>query len=382
MIGSSAKMRMIGCNTKKTLFVSTLQDASWGGSEELWAQTAIELRRSKLDVSVRVPRWPRTPATINELSDAGASVKFVNRSLLGRLVRRVLPQTQREWLRRSHPNLVVVAQSGGVDGLVWMESCQELGIPFVTISQQVSDTWWPSDEIADRLRRTMPNARRCFFVSDSNRRMIEFQLGQTLKQAKVVRNPFLVPYDFRPGWPKCNVPRFACVGRLEPAQKGQDLILRVLQSSRWQSRHYRMTFYGSGASQASLKNLAAFLGVQKVDFAGFCLPTEIWPKEELLILPSRVEGLPLALVEAMLSGRPALVTDVAGNAEVVRDGEDGFVAKAPTVELLSEAMERAWNKRMEWQTMGECAAASIRRLVPPDPARAFADDLLGVLSEL
>ena len=57
------------------------------------------------------------------------------------------------------------------------------------------------------------------------------------------------------------------------------------------------------------------------------------------MLPSRFEGLPLALVEAMLCPRPAVVTNVAGNTEVIEDGETGFVAAAPTAGHLDEAME-------------------------------------------
>jgi hypothetical protein len=82
------------------------------------------------------------------------------------------------------------------------------------------------------------------------------------------------------------------------------------------------------------------------------------------------------LVEAMLSGRIAIVTNVAGNAEVTDDNETAFVAGAPTEEAFDEAMERAWLRRAEWQEIGARAAARIRTLVPEDPAADFADALL------
>jgi glycosyltransferase involved in cell wall biosynthesis len=84
------------------------------------------------------------------------------------------------------------------------------------------------------------------------------------------------------------------------------------------------------------------------------------------------------IVEAMLSGRIPIVTDVAGNAEVVEDGVSGFLAATPTIAAFDEALERAWQRRGEWQAMGKVAAERIRTLVPKDPPRTFADVLIRV----
>src|SRR5437763_3000966 len=47
----------------------------------------------------------------------------------------------------------------------------------------------------------------------------------------------------------------------------------------------------------------------------------------------------------ILCARPAIVTNVGGNAELLEDGRSGFVAPAPTIKHLNEAMERAWDRR-------------------------------------
>ena len=100
----------------------------------------------------------------------------------------------------------------------------------------------------------------------------------------------------------------------------------------------------------------------------------------MLVLPSRAEGLPLALVEAMLCARPAVVTDVGGNAELCVDGETGFVAAAPAVSLLEQTLERAWNHRHEWQSMGTAARTRAERLIPIDPIGDFCREILKCLS--
>jgi glycogen synthase len=102
----------------------------------------------------------------------------------------------------------------------------------------------------------------------------------------------------------------------------------------------------------------------------------IWDTRHGLLLPSRAEGLPLVVVEAMMSGRVPIVTDVAGNGELIDDNETGFLAAAPTEDSLDEAMERAWQRRSGWRAIGEAAARDVRRKVPPDPPSVFADLLL------
>ena len=77
----------------------------------------------------------------------------------------------------------------------------------------------------------------------------------------------------------------------------------------------------------------------------------------------------------MLCGRIVVATDVAGNAEHVRDGIDGFIAEAPTVRHLDDAMERAWQRRDEWLAMAKSARERLVASLPQDPVGAFAEKL-------
>jgi hypothetical protein len=69
----------------------------------------------------------------------------------------------------------------------------------------------------------------------------------------------------------------------------------------------------------------------------------------------------------MLCGRPVIGTAVAGIPEWVLEGRDGFLADAPAVTCLDAALERAWQERGRWQSIGSNAREDALRLYDPRP---------------
>ena len=367
----------------RVAFVSMMEGYPWGGSEELWSQAAGLLAKEGFHVGVNVKHWSEDPAPIQTLERLKCEVvRRSPRSVLQRILGRILQESEYAWLERFRPDLVVISQGGNAEGLEWMEACLKRGIPYVTITHAVADHWWPDDQDGVRLGQGYTGAKTCLFVSQRNLEVIQGQLALRLPNAKVIRSPVCVANDACPTWPDGPTYRLACVGRLDPKAKGQDVLFRVLLLEKWRKRPIRVTLYGSGVNAKTLARLKEFWNLGMVEFAGFLSnPEDIWTAEHILVLPSRVEGLPLTAIEAMLCGRPCIVTDVAGNTEVVEDNVTGFVAAAPTPALLDEAMERAWDRRHDWQSMGQAAARRIRELIPRDPVGEFLKNIHQVLAE-
>jgi glycosyltransferase involved in cell wall biosynthesis len=369
---------------------------AWGGSEELWSATAAVLAADGHSVTVYksgvddseprirrlralssrirdLARFPLVPRRLFALVRLSSSAAAFGHEILRLLIGLALSR---------RPDLVVISQGGNHDGYPFAEVCRRLRLPYAIVAQKASELYWPADWQQKTIATVYRSARGCFFVSEHNRRLTEEQLGFPPPNAAVVRNPFLVPWEPRNDWPDDRHGwRLACVGRLHPKEKGQDILLRVLARSRWRDRPLSVTFYGEGQQRASLERMARNLGLTNVTFAGFVhdVPA-IWSSHHALILPSRCEGLPIVLVEAMLSGRVPIVTDAGGNAEVVDDGATGYVAAAPTEGSLDDAMERAWSDRERWREIGAAAATSIRTLVPREPERCFANRLVKLVS--
>ena len=362
----------------------------WGGSEVLWSRAALSLSAAGHEVHAFVKDWEHTPEPIMRLAESGIFIHKKRNRKTGRMARawglfrsmlgmKQSPHGSMAEMLSLCPDLVCISHGAIVCGLDWMLFCKEHHIPYTSIAHANSEAWWANDEEIERISSAYLGARNCFFVSRENLRLLETQTARKFPNSRVVWNPVNVRRDVAYSWPAGeHALRLACVGRLEPSAKGQDILLRVLATEKWRQRDIRISFFGSGPNALSLKRLSVMLGVTTmVDFAGHTNDVErIWLEHHALILASRFEGLPLCLVEAMLCHRPAIVTDVAGNKEVLLDGVTGFIASAPTVLALDEALERAWSARSNLAEFGKRASEHIRAIYPEDPAGEFCRILL------
>ena len=372
-------------------FVSTCPEP-WGGSEELWSEAAARLKTRGHDVRIYKIHVDASHPKLRKLEELGCRVQDLQTLTppLGvRIANRLVPRAwARDWhevrqrlleveLAAHRPHLVVISQGENFDALWVGDVCRWRGWPYVLISQKAGDGHWPDDELRPTMRGVFESARRAFFVARHNRELTEEQIGTRLPNADLVCNPFGAAA--RLPWPARNGDglRLACVGRLWVRDKGQDLLLRVLAAEKWRARPLRVSFFGGGANEQGLLGLAELYALRNVAFHGFAADVgAIWREHHALVMASRSEGTPLVLLEAMMSGRPAIVPRVGGNADLVLDGVTGFLAASASVEDIDQALERAWQRRSELPQLGERAAERIRSSVPPDPGSALAEKLL------
>jgi glycosyltransferase involved in cell wall biosynthesis len=377
---------------KRILFISSTDNVPWGAAEELWSQAALNLAAQGFPISASLIEWAPPHPRALDLAERGIDVWFRPRSysLRQRAMRALFaPQktittleVQRLIAKRS-PDFVVISDGAPFPPLDLLEACVAKRLPFIIIVHCNQYFWWPPDAWAARYRAAIAAALCCYFVSNANRRIAEKQIGCAIHNAELVRNPFNVDFNASPPWPPLGRDgewRFACVGRLDPTGKGQDILFEALAQPIWTDRNWRLHLYGHGENREGLERWAQRLGLaDRIVFEGHVWDVEqIWALNHVLVMPSRIEGLPLAVVEAMLCSRPVVATKVAG-AEVIEDEVTGFLAEAATAGCIGNALERFWARREDAQEIGAAAAKKIRELVPPDPARVFADKLKELL---
>lgn len=374
----------------KVAFTTTMEGIRWGGSEELWSQTALLLAKQGHEVVVNVQWWPDPARRVKDLQEAGCRMEFRHLErpgIMQRIVKKAAHKAgvkEENWLDRQKPDLLVISQGDTYQGVASAEQCRQRKIPYVLIAQAASEHWWPEDAVASQAAKCYQDAAAVYFVSGRNLSLVSTQLAVPFTNASVVRNPFNVAYDTSLAWPEPQEGlRFACVGRLEPSAKGQDILFEVLRQEKWQTRPLSVTLFGDGPNRHVLEKLQQQYGLKNVNFGGFVEDiTEVWRNHHALVLASRYEGLPLAVVEAMLCSRPAIVTDVAGNSELVKEGVTGFLADYPAPHSLDAAMERAWQSRQNLQSIGLVAGDRVRQLIPRDPTAVFGSQLLTLIDSL
>ncbi len=134
---------------------------------------------------------------------------------------------------------------------------------------------------------------------------------------------------------------------------------------------------GSGPQRAALEALATREAPSRVRFVGTLVdPAPLYAAADAVILASRTEGMPGVLIEAGLSGRPAVAFDVGAVAEVVADGETGVVVPPGDVPALAAGARRV---------LGDAAAmgaAARRRCLERFEIGVVGADWAGVLAEV
>jgi glycosyltransferase involved in cell wall biosynthesis len=372
-------------------FFSTMAGMPWGGSEELWSRAASMLieRGHYVGINYKRRKKHKQIPPLMRLQDAGADLYWRRGFRVGRKLTRLLAKVNIgtnpsiKWLRHARPDFVLISIGYHLDDLAITQSCRSLGVPYGLLVQAASPHQWLEPHRFDAHRAAFAGAARCFFVSHQNREVLESNLALDLSDAEIVDNPFQVNLDAAPHWPTSDkVWRLACVARLHFQSKAQDLLIRVMRQPKWRARPVQVCLWGAdGGSLRQAQELIALHSQQKqVVVKGFADDIEqIWRDHHALVLPSRFEGNALAMIEAMLCGRVPIVTDVGRVSELVDDNRNGFIAPAATVELVDEAMERAWQRRHEWQAMGQLAAGAIRQRHSLRPAEDFAEAILAAV---
>ena len=347
----------------RIVFITTNDGHSWGGCDELWYHSARLLLKDNQQVAVSIKDWNPMPRQIEDLRKKGAlihtrnykkkfnSFKSAFNALVPPFLRLKNESRYYRMLDDFKPDLAVISQGNNVQGKDWMEACNIRDVKYAPIVHLVSEHNWPDDQNREQLANLYRSAIKSLFVSRENLRLTEMMLATRLENAAVVDNPLNVPFDARPAYPGNNG-RFslAYVGRLSIFHKGLDILLEVMAMEKWKARPIEIVLYGNGENKGSLEELIKKLGVSNMQFGGYVQQIEkIWERHHGLVCPSRIEGMPMVVVEAMLCNRFCVATNVGIVPELITDDENGFIVRAAEVEFLDEALEKAWSVRDNWE---------------------------------
>lgn len=367
-IGEAAE---IVSQRKHYAFITTNNGSFFGGSEMLWREAAEMLRSDGEAVSILIKRWTPTPDFIQHMQLLGIRVLYKEEDGF-------------ENLLSSNPDLVVVSLGDQDEGTDYFDKLKLRQVPYVIVNQLTKEPrFWPiRPNRTEAVAAGYLGAKRVFFTCRNNWKVMEDRLQRPLPNADIHFNPYHIDRDVVPEWPsKEDGIQIAIPSKLLFIHKGQDLVAEAVKSEVWRTRNVWFNFYGIGPDEENLRGLARKYGIRKFRYHGRVPDIgEIWKTNHALLMPSRMEGLPIMLVSAALSARPMIVTDIGGHSELTEDGITGFLAPDPSVEDVSAALERAWQALPDWQQIGRNARSRVLAFLPEDPVRHFIGQLSAVLA--
>lgn len=165
-------------------------------------------------------------------------------------------------------------------------------------------------------------------------------------------------------------------------EKGVDVLVEsIAHLDRMGRSDVQLMMVGGGELLEPLRARVSALGLRgRVRLLGWALPRDIpdfMAACDVFCLPSRREGCPNVVLEALASGRPVVATRVGGVPELVREGEDGNGVLVPAGEPdalaagLKRALERPWNAEalrgtvgaLSWDVVGDRYHALLEEVV-------------------
>ena len=126
---------------------------------------------------------------------------------------------------------------------------------------------------------------------------------------------------------------------------------------------WQLDIWGDGVDREVLENKIEDLGLQDVvNLKGISHNIgEEYPNYSLFVLPSRYEGFPLVLVEAMQFGMPCIGFNIPGNDAIIEDGRNGHIVKERTPEALAEKITDTIYNSDKMKEMSVNAVESVQR---------------------
>jgi glycosyltransferase involved in cell wall biosynthesis len=157
-------------------------------------------------------------------------------------------------------------------------------------------------------------------------------------------------------------PVVGTMGRLSDV-KGQRFLVEAMKYVISKKKDAQCLIIGGGREEKALKSLARDLGIEgSIIFAGsnYADAPLYLSCMDVFVLPSVKEGLGLALLEAMLTGKPCVGSDIGGISDIIKNGVNGVLIPVGDVKAIGDAIVKLLDDRILRENIGLKGRGSVR----------------------
>ncbi|MEU9006362.1 glycosyltransferase [Streptomyces sp. NPDC048551] len=267
---------------------------------------------------------------------------------------RAKAETLSGMFRAARPGAVVIVTQ--VWAMEWVALSDTKGLSVIGMSHESYEASHKSSR-AERVRRHYADVDRLLVLTPED---ADLWIRSGMENVDSMPNPL-------PFMPAAPAPRsakvVASVGRLA-FEKGMDLLLDAWADVAPHHPDWTLRIYGAGLEEATLRAHCATLGLEDSvewmgstdDVLGALRGASVFAQA------SRAEGFPITLLEAMAAGLPVAAFDCApGVREIVRDGEDGLLARLGNTMELAGHLDALMSDAARRDRLGDAGFENVRR---------------------
>jgi glycosyltransferase involved in cell wall biosynthesis len=262
-----------------------------------------------------------------------------------------------DMFQAARPGAVVIV--GQVWAMEWVARANTTGLHVIGMNHESYEAARRSTRYG-RVRRWYADVDRFLVLTDED---ADAWARDGMSNVAAMPNPLMITPTTLPSLDEKTV---LTVGRLHHC-KGIDMLLETWAAVSRTYPDWQLKVFGSGPDRDKLHALATELGLDPdAIFQNFTNDLDsALSASSIFVLPSRDEGFPIAIMEAMAYGLPTVAFECApGVRELLGDEEAGLLAPTGDVPALTAALERLMKDRDLRVRLGGTAKESVRRFLP------------------
>lgn len=365
---------------KSILFLSVMNGAAWGGSEELWYQSALWTARNGYPTGVCCFAWKAKSKKIQALEQAGCQLFLLpGKEMTGKMP--LLGKLKGKAALRKVPfetyDQIIVSQGG------WKDVAHA---PFKKLYQRLKNysLLYHNYNVQEKFSRRRSLAMKEWVNKASK------NLGDTEKIFLAMATSYIMaipnqgklfnPLTFEtpatpapyPGQQQDNY-IFSVFAALDTERKAQEILIEALAGEQWRDKNWELHLYGEGKDKKLLQELIASRQMQgKIFLRGKADNYQEAIRQTHLVLQiTHIDAMPITVMDAMAMARPVVVSDVGDMPNWIKQDLNGWVANYVTVDSINHTLRLAWERKENWEAMGKESFAIFHRDFPEQPVEYF-----------